>query len=183
MTWRARLAEAARMCGGLLAVTAATAALLALVDAVPAWLAGDDRGVLRARTVDEAERRLRTRLVMPSYFPDTLAWPPRAVRFTLREPGAAALHVDGRDGRPRALIAETVRPGAIPERLVPAGAPLGSAQVSLGGREGTLTRVVGEDGDVWNELAWEQGGRSLLLRSRGSIDELVRMAKSAREVP
>ena len=62
-------------------------------------------------------------------------------------------------------------------------ASLGSSRVALGGREATLARVVGDDGEIWNELTWEQGGRSLLLRSRGSIDELLRMAHSAREVP
>ena len=181
--WRATAAEAARTAFGLAAVLAATAAVLLFVDAWPAWLAGQARDVRRARTVDEAERRLRTRLVLPSYFPDTLAWPPVAVRFTLGPPGAAALQVAGRDGRPRALLAETVAPGEIPERLVPPAAPLGSAPLDVNGRPGRLARVVGEDGEVWNELAWEQDGRSLLLRSRGSIDELLRMARSAREVP
>jgi hypothetical protein len=180
---RRRLAEAARTAGGLAGVLAATVAALLFADAIPAWLAGEARGVRRARTVDEAERRLRVRLVLPSYFPDTLAWPPRQVRFTLAPPGAAALHVDGRDGRPRAFLAETVAPGALPERLVPPAAPLSEARVALGAREATLARVVGEDGEVWNELAWEQGGRSLLLRSRGPIEELLRMARSAREVP
>jgi signal transduction histidine kinase len=114
--------------GGLAAVLVGAALVLSFLDALPAWLAGEARDVRRARTVDEAERRLRARLVVPSYFPDTLAWPPRAVRFTLGVPGAAALHVDGRDGRPRALIAETVTPGEIPERLVPPAAPLERAR-------------------------------------------------------
>ncbi|MFL5262759.1 MAG: hypothetical protein ACJ79L_10225 [Anaeromyxobacteraceae bacterium] len=176
-----RLAEAARAAGGLAGVLAATVLALAFVDAVPAWLVGEARDVRRVRTVGEAERRLRVRLVLPSYFPDTLAWPPRQVRFTLAPPGAAALHVDGRDGRPRVLLAETVAPGPLPERLLPTAAPLSETRVHLGAREATLARVVGEDGEVWNEVAWEQGGRTLLLRSRGSIDELLRMARSARE--
>jgi hypothetical protein len=181
--WRACAAEALRTAAGLAAVLATAALLLSAADAIPAWIAGDARDVRRARSVDEAERRLRARIVAPSYFPDTLAWPPRAVRFTLGPPGAAALHVDGRDGRPRALLAETVGPGPLPDRLVAPAPPLAErVPVALGARTGQLARVVGDDGEVWNELTWEQDGRTLLLRSRGPIDEVIRMAKSAREV-
>jgi hypothetical protein len=189
--WRELVADAARTAAGLAAVLAGAALALALLDAVPAWLAGEARDVRRARSVDEAERRLRARLVVPSYFPETFAWPPRQVRFTLAPPGAAALHIDGRDGRPRALLAETIAPGELPERLVRPAAPLERSPVALDAaghgaappRAATLARVVGDDGEVWNELAWRQQGRTLLLRSRGSIDELLRMARSAREAP
>jgi hypothetical protein len=179
---RALLADAARTVVGLAFVLGLAAAVLAILDAVPAWIAGESRDVRRAQTVHDAERRLHARLVLPAYFPDTLSWPPRRIRFTVGPPGAAALSVDGRDGSPRLLLAETTAPGDIPEALVPEAQVLDRSQVAVGAARGTLSRVV-DDGVTGWQLAWEQDGRSLLLRSRGTVDELLRMARSARETP
>ncbi len=163
-------------------VLGAAALLLQAADAMPAWLTGEPRHVLRARSVDEVERRLRARLVLPYYFPNSLAWPPRRIRFTGGTPGAAALAVTGRDGAPRLFLAQTVAPGPIPDRLVPDAQTLSSSPVSIGASQGTLSRVV-EDGAMAWELRWQQGGRTLLVRSRGTVDELLRIARSAREAP
>jgi len=179
---RAHAAEAVRTIGALVFVIAVAAAALVAIDALPAWIAGEPRDVRRAQTVHDAERRLRARLVLPAYFPDTLAWPPRRIRFTVRPPGGAALSVDGRDGSPRLLLAETVAPGDIPDGLVPEAQVLDRSAVAVGAARGTLSRVV-EDGVTAWQVAWEQDGRRLLLRSRGTVEELLRMARSARETP
>jgi hypothetical protein len=180
---RALLLEALRAAGALVAVLAAAAVALAAVDAVPAWLAGESREVRRARTVDDVERRLRTRLLVPFYFPSTLAWPPERVRWVAGPPGAVLLEVKRHGGGPRLLLAQTVAPGAVPGRLLPEAQVLSRSPVAVGAAEGTLSRVVDEGGGVAWEVAWEQGGRSVVLRSRGSLDELLRMARSAREAP
>jgi hypothetical protein len=176
------LREAVRAAGGLLVVVAMAAALLSALDAVPSWLAGDARDVRRARTVDEVERRLRTRLVLPAYFPARLAWPPQRIRYLAGPPGAVELWVDARGGGPALLLAQTLGRGPLPERLVPPAQELDRSPVAVGQAQGRLSRVV-EDGEVRWQLAWEQGGRSLLLRSRGTVEELLRMARSARETP
>jgi hypothetical protein len=41
-----------------------------------------------------------------------------------------------------------------------------------------LARVVAEDGTLWNQLEWSAAGRHFLLRGRGSLEELIRMARS-----
>ncbi len=175
-------AEALRMIGGLALVMAATCALLWTLDGVPTWIAGDARGVRKAVTVEDAERILRARLVLPAYFPATFAWPPARIRLLSGSPGAVALWVEGRGGGPGLFLAETTGPGPIPAQLVPEAQPLDRARVvTVGPSAGTLSRVVEEGGLVAWELAWEQGGRSLLLRSRARADELFRMARSARE--
>jgi hypothetical protein len=181
-TGRSLAVEAVRTVLGLVAVLAASAAALSALDAAPAWMVGESRAVRRARTVEEVERRLRARLILPAFFPSTLAWPPEHIRFTLRAPGAATLSIQGRDGTPRLLLAQTVGPGPIPDGLVTEVAVLDRSTVAVGARRGTLSRIVDEGVTSW-ELAWEQDGRSLLLRSRGQVDELVRMARSAREAP
>lgn len=162
-------------------VVATAAVLLVAVDSIPGLVTGEPRHVRRARTVDEVERRLRTRLLVPYYFPSTLAWPPERIRFTVDPPGAA-LSVAGRDGSPQVFLAEALGPGPIPARLVPEAQVLHSSPVTVGGDRGVLSRVV-VDGVVGWEVRWEQGGRRLLVRSRGTVEELLRMARSVREGP
>jgi hypothetical protein len=175
-----RAFEAVRAVGAVLVVAAGALALLALLDGVPAWVTGEPREVRRARSVDEAERALRARLLVPAYFPASLSWPPERVRFTRGPPGAAALTVNARGGSPRVFLAETIAPGPIPGGLVPDVEVLDRSPVAIGATRGTLSRIIEDGGTAW-ELAWEQNGRSLLLRSRGSVEELLRMARSTRE--
>jgi hypothetical protein len=176
---RALLAEALRAALALVAVVLCAAALLSALDGVPAWIAGEPRDLRRARTIEEAERHLRARLLLPAFFPSALAWPPREVRWVSGPPGAAALAVFGQDGAPRLVLAQTVGPGELPRALLPEVEVLDRTPVAMGAAEGTLSRVV-EDGAVGWQLAWTQDGRSLLWRSRGTLDELLRMARSAR---
>lgn len=163
-------------------VVAVAAVLLYALDAVPAWVTGEPRHVRRARTIEEVERRLRTRLVVPYYFPETFAWPPARIRYAVGPPGAAALAIEDRSGHTRLFLAQKLGPGAIPERLVPDAQVLNASPVSIGSARGTLSRIV-VDGEMEWEVRWEQGGRSLLVRSTGSVDELIRIARSAREAP
>jgi hypothetical protein len=163
-------------------VFAAAAALLAALDAVPAMVGGQPREVRRARTVDDVERRLRARLVLPAYFPARLAWPPERIRYVLSPPGAVALTVAARGQGAGLLLAQTILPGPIPGRLLPEAQELDRSPVPVGPAAGVLSRVI-EDGEMRWQLTWQQGGRSLLLRSEGSVDELLRMARSAREAP
>lgn len=181
-----RPGELWRIVAGLLVVLGATAATLAALDAVPAWILGEPRDVRRVSSQQEAERRLGARLVLPAYFPDTLAWPPRTIRVLGGPRASALLECDGRDGQPRLVLAQTARPGDVPERLLAPSRPLSETSVAMGAaaaEPGALRRVVGPDGEVWQEVAWRHGGRQVLLRLKGSVDQAVRMAKSAREAP
>ncbi len=179
-TARWRLLDALGALGSVALVFVAAAVLLYAVDALPALITGEPRHVRRAGSVAEVERRLRARLLVPYYFPNTLVWPPERVRFVVGPPGAAALSVDARDGGPRLLVAETLGPGPLPEPLVPQAQVLHASPVAVGRARGTLSRVV-EDGAMAWQVTWQQQGRTLLLRSRGTVDELLRIARSVRE--
>jgi hypothetical protein len=39
------------------------------------------------------------------------------------------------------------------------------------------------DGEVWWELSWTYRNRSVVMRSRGELEQLLEMARSAREAP
>lgn len=178
-----RPGELWRILAGLLVVLGGAAGVLAFLDAVPTWILGEPREVRRVSSLQEAERRLRSRLVLPAFFPDSIAWPARSIRVRGGSSPGAVLEFDGRDGRPRLLVAQAMRPGEVPERLVPAANALDAVPVALGAESGTLSRVVGPDGEVWQEVRWRVGGREQILRLRGSVEQAVRMAKSAREAP
>ncbi len=157
----------------------ATAALAAL-DAAPGWLNGEPVGVRRLQGVDEAERRLKARLYLPSYFPDRYRWPPSSVRLLLGDPASVALGFEAREGGLALQLGQTVGgEGTVSPLVLPPADVLQQWAVRLGDREGTLARVVGQDGAVWHEVAWRQGGRTLVLRGKAGVEELLRMARSA----
>jgi hypothetical protein len=163
----------------VLVMGGATVALAAL-DAAPGWLQGEPRGVRRLASVEEAERRLKARLYLPAFFPDRYRWPPSSVRLVVGDPSSVALGFEARDGGLALQLGQTVGgEGPISPLALPTAEVLQRSAVRIGGIEGTLARVVGEDGAVWNEVAWQQGGRTLVLRGRGGVEELLRMAHSA----
>jgi len=172
-----------RTFAGLVVVVGMAALLLSALDAVPSWVAGEPRDVRRVSSVEEAERRLRVRLFLPGYFPQTIEWPPSTVRVVAGRSGGAALAFDGRSGGHYMLLAQAARSPEVPPRLLPPATVLDESPVWLQGQRVSLRRIVGPDGTVWRELAWQAGERGLVLRSRGSVDEMLKMARSARQEP
>ena len=172
------VSEGARALWTLTLVLGGAALALATLDSVPTWLHGEPRGVRRASSVEETERRLQAKVLLPAYFPDTFRWPPSTVRFSRDEGGSVALSFLGTDGAPALFLAQTAgREGALPVALLGRLAVIQQQSAPLG--EGAvLARVVAEDGTLWNQLEWSAAGRRFLLRGRGSLEELIRMARS-----
>lgn len=170
--------EGARALWILVLVLGGTVATLALLDAVPGWLRGEPRGVRRVATLDEAERRLQARVLLPAFFPDGYRWPPATVRYTRDEGGAVELTFLDREGAPALVLAQTVGAASAMPAAVPARAAVIQQQSASLGTDGVLARVVAEDGTLWSQLEWNASGRRHLLRSRGSLEELLRMARS-----
>ncbi|HSN90505.1 MAG TPA: hypothetical protein VLS93_04695 [Anaeromyxobacteraceae bacterium] len=174
-------AELARMLVTLFWVVAATLVLLAGLGALPRWLAGEEKGPVLAGSVPVAERRLGSSLFLPAYFPDRLAWPPGEVRVSGGPGGSARLVFRPREavGSPVVLLqsveaGEPVAPDLVGDRRV-----LSSSRTRVGERPAEFASVLVE-GEGWQELTWEVEGRRLVLRSRGDLEELYRMAHSVR---
>lgn len=162
-------------------VMGATAGALRGLDALAGYLQGEPRGVKRYRSIEEVEKKVGARVLLPAYFPDTLAWPPAAVRLARRPWPTVALSFAGREGNGhRLFIYQTFgEAGSLsPELLPPPGQLLNTTTVLLDGSEGRLSRIVGENGEIWHVLTWEKDGRQLALRFRGPVEELLRMARS-----
>ena len=172
------VSEGARALWTLALVLGGVAFALVGLDAMPTWLHGQPRGVRRAASVEDAERRLQARVLLPSYFPDTLRWPPSLVRFTREDGGSVALDFQGADGAPALLLAQTLAAAeAIPDGIKGRLAVIQRQSAPLGD-DAVLARVVAEDGTLWSQLEWSRGGRRFLLRGRGSLEDLIRMARS-----
>lgn len=172
-----------RTLAGLTVVLGFAALLLAGLDATPAWILGEPRDVRVVPTVAEAERRLGARLLLPGYFPDAIEWPPSAVHIRRWPVPGAALAFDGRRGGPYMLLGQAARPGDVPDRLLPEIRPLDETPIWIQGEQARLRRFTGPDGQVWRELTWRTKGRQVVLRSRGSVEEMVRMARTSRDEP
>jgi hypothetical protein len=168
-----------------LVLVVAAAGTLRLLD----WLPRNAARAAQVRdlpSIEAVERAAGRRLALPSWFPRSLPWPPARVHVLGAGPDAVALELTALDGGlPLVVLAESVRePVPFPESFFPPAMLLESGPIAWRGAEARLSRLRGDDGAPWNELAWEQDGQSFAFRSRGSLEQLLDLAKSVhREGP
>jgi hypothetical protein len=134
-------------------------------------------------TVEEAEYSLGFRILLPSYFPDYLIWPPKEIRV-VRKPSLiiTLVFTSQGDGKPSLVIHEIISntdesKGAGVDSMEPNG-DSEEIQVSVGGAKGTLELGVVEKGSRWTQLSWRQGDRKIVLTSNGSVEDLLKIARS-----
>ncbi len=163
----------------LVLVLGALALGLGALDAVAPALAGPPRDQ-PFDSVAGLERAIGRRVTVPTYFPSSIAWPPSSVRRVGRAPGAVVLAFPSRsDARVRLLFAQGLTPDeALPDEVEPGGTLLEHFMVRVGSEEAVLSRLRAEDGVIWHELRWRRSGRALLMRSTGTLEELLKVAAS-----
>jgi hypothetical protein len=174
---RRTVSRAVRSLAMVAVVLAGALAILAMANAAPGLLTASTQE-RRFATVEEAERAWRHRLLVPAYFPAVLAWPPSTIRAVGRPPRVLVLGFSGRDGGQERLFVAQTEEDALPEGLLPGGVVMGEGTLTVAGVPAKLTRLLADDGGLWQQLTWTRGGRTLLLRSRGSEEQLFRMASS-----
>lgn len=171
--------ELTRMCATFTWILGATTLAVVGLGAVPGWVAGESRGLRRASTVEEAERRLGARVLVPGYFPDRLAWPPAEIRVAGGRRGSVLLVLAARDGGADVELLQATRDGEpIRPELLEGRTVLRSGRAVVGAVPATLSDVL-VGGRPVKELAWALRGRAIVLRSAGDVEELFRMARSA----
>jgi hypothetical protein len=175
-TTRRRGPELLRLLAALGWVVATTALILAGLGALPGWIAGEPREVRTVASVEVAERNLGAGLALPSYFPAHLGWPPSRIRVAGGKGGAVELTFRNRagGGDQLQLLQATTTGSPIPPVFEPAGNELTSSPTTVAG---ITRRTIG--GEVWQQLTWERDGCRMVLRTRGDVDELFRIAHSA----
>lgn len=169
-------AELARMLATLAWVVGGAAGLLAFLGAIPGWLTGG-AGARGAGSIQEAEARLGARILLPSFQPARLGWPPTEIRTAGGRHGSVRIRLAPRDGAPVELLQSTEAGRAIAAPLLADRHVLGERRTQIGELPAALATVA-LDGTVWQELSFEVDGRPVLLRTRGDLDELYRIAHS-----
>jgi hypothetical protein len=169
------------MLGAWLLVVAAAAVSLRVADAVPRVALGVPRGVVKAAGVTDLERASGRRMPVPAYYPDTLEWPPAEAR--MHAGGSAAIWCRQRPAGGVVLIVATAPSGSreIAAAVLPAAAVLQREEASLGSRPAVVSRVRDADGAVWQQVQWRTPEQIILVRYRGTLDELLKIAGSVRE--
>ena len=164
----------------LLAVVAAAFGLR-LLDALPRVALGVPRGVVRATDLAQLERQSGRRMPVPAYFPDTIQWPPAEAR--MHTGGSAAVWCRSRTGGGIALVVATAPPGAreIAAAVLPASVELQREAGTLGSRPAVVSRVRDADGALWQQVQWQRQGQIILVRYRGTLDELLKIAGSVHD--
>ncbi len=171
--------ELVRMLATLVWVAGATVASVAALGALPGWIAGDRGGVRRVETVQEAERRLGARVLVPGYFPERLGWPPTSILVAGGRRGSVQLDLAAHDGGADVHILEATSEGEpIAPELLRGRTVLRTSRATVGARPATLSDVL-VDGRLHREIAWETQGRAMILRSAGDVEELFRMARTS----
>jgi hypothetical protein len=170
-----------RMLAVWLLAVAATGVGLRLADALPRLALGVPRGVVRAPDVPQLERASGRRMPVPAYFPDTIEWPPEEAR--MHTSGSAAVWCRLRTGRGIALIVATAPPGTpdIAAAVLPASVELQREAGSLGSRPAVVSRVRDAEGTLWHQVQWQLQGQIILVRYRGTLDELLKIAGSVHD--
>lgn len=171
--------ELVRMLATFVWVAGATVASIAALGALPGWIAGERGGVRRVETVQEAERRLGARILVPGYFPARLAWPPTAIHVAGGRRGSVRLDLAAHDGGADLHILQATREGEpIAPELLQGRTVLRTSRTTVARHPATLADVL-VDGMLHRELAWEVEGRAMILRSAGDVEELFRMARTS----
>ena len=169
------------MLGAWLLVVAAAALALRVADALPRVALGIPRGVVRASGVAELEQASGRRMPVPSYYPDTIEWPPAEARMHVG--GSAAIWCRQRPGGGMALVVASAPHGAggIATALLPDSLELQREEAWLGTHPAVVSRVRDADGAVWQQVQWQSPGQIILVRYRGTLDELLKIAGSVHE--
>ncbi len=174
----------------LAVVIAVTVGVLAGLNALPAVLGGEPRGVVRYHSIQALERRHHA-LWHPAAVPAPWASPPSRIRLAVGDPdwvefeyGAGgdwlvicqANEGAGTKDRVSAGALDDDPNEAVPQDLLPTGQMLQTVDTSIAGRDARLRRLLLADGTIVHEMWWREGATRIMLRLRGSADRLPAIA-------
>lgn len=160
-------------------------AVLASLNALPAWLGGEPRGVVRYDSVEALEARHRP-LWHPARVPPPWTWPPSRIRVAVGEPDWVEFEFG--TGDDSLIVCQSIagahsrsRPGPaaeIPARLLPGGELLQAADTSIAGRDARLRRLALDAGTIVHEMWWREGAARIMLRLPGGAERLPAVAQT-----
>lgn len=166
--------------GPLLAILAGMALLLRAADYLPSlWLREVLPEVERFQSPRELEAKLGTKLLLPAYFPDYLAWPPSRIEL-YHWPGLEVrmFIISREDQQTRLMIYQLLSD----EVALPAdpGLVLAEKNIDIRGRRAQLAWIRDRAGQRWCRLGWQAAQGRMVLLAKLPPGELVRIAQSMR---
>ncbi len=154
-------------------------------DYLPSLAAGTPHGVRVYWTVEQAEAGVGARIWLPTTLPPSVAWPPDRIDAWPGPPVAVAVRFRSRDGsRDGMVLVESIgaRVQAPEALLAPVQVLMTLNDVPIDGVPGTMTRALAPGGQLLHDLWWDQGGRRLVLRSAGPVEDLLQVAANLQRI-
>ncbi|HJX12738.1 MAG TPA: hypothetical protein VJ377_04340 [Dehalococcoidales bacterium] len=162
------------------AVLGAAALVLFLIGAAQDYLYPPEHGPREYASIEEAGDELGFRVVVPTYFPSYLAWPPGVIRGQLLPSSRVeTVYNAPNGGYPVLVISQVVADSdELPVPLPWVREVLEERAVVIGENRGTRLTATGEDGQPLNGAYWRSGGFYFIVVTSRAASELLSIASS-----
>ncbi|MEJ2695424.1 MAG: hypothetical protein P8013_02135 [Candidatus Sulfobium sp.] len=160
-------------------MVAAVVFALRLLNWVP--LSVEKGTVRKYRTIEDVQRDLGIRkILLPSYFPQRLSWPPSEIFAQSRPyPMIIMYFTDEKTGKIVLAISQTGSGSSeAPALRIEPHRIVKEEKVMLKGREARLYLASCRGGGVCNSLTWQEADYSMKVVDRGPEKELIRISES-----
>ena len=130
--------------------------------------------------VEEAEYKLRIKLLLPAYFPDYISWPPAETQAQQRPYRMVSLSFRDRRNQDLMMTIHQVfseQTPSLPE-LFPLNSYGQEIPIKLNRQAATFASFIKDDGQRWNCVWWRGSDRQVIITARFSETELLKIAKS-----
>lgn len=160
-------------------VVGALALVLYLLGLVPAYVQSTT-GVTEYPSIEAAESELGFRIIIPTYFPSYLAWPPARIEGRLEpERRVEMLFISATQQTKALVIQEIVTENGDVDRPLPWIETIQQTiPVAIGDSEGKLVVGRDADGQLVNAVTWRSGSMTLVMVTTRPVPELLTLARS-----
>ena len=139
-----------------------------------------DQAMQTFNAVEEAEYKLRIKLLLPADFPDYISWPPAETQAQQRPYRMVSLSFRDRRNQDLMMTIHQVfseQTPSLPE-LFPLNSYGQEIPIKLNRQAATFASFIKDDGQRWNCVWWRGSDRQVIITARFSETELLKIAKS-----
>ncbi len=163
----------------VVAVTLAAGALLRILNEVPELIQPEKENVVFHQSVEQAEKTLGINILLPSYFPEYLAWPPEIIRSERKPKLKVTLQFKYRQKDQNALTIVESFPGEGKHlELTPPPRPWSKKEIIVNGFLAEMISWIDEEGFLWHKTKWVVQDRHLEAQSVLPEEEFFRIVNS-----
>lgn len=138
-------------------------------------------GFQRYQTVEELERALNIKVLLPAYFPDYLLWPPAMVQGQQGPaPSVELLFLSRKDDKVALSLRQIGSESELSKALPRLNNILKEYKVTIDSTQGVLMLLKSAPYGLYNHLYWQSGAYYLIMATSYPIEELFKIAQSIR---